>query len=397
MLACGTNACVVWLWHLPRQLADSSYLVAKTFPVFVDNDEHSPPTTATITSLPPDNVICLRGHSSNVPAVEFSPCGRLLASCSIDSSVRLWCTLTGSCVQQISTSVREPVAELESRLWLWTVRFIPRDDTPQNTPTSDPLKVTTLHNQVLAEHPVSNNEPNGTEFSAQALRRYMLLYTSKYDIILYQDLCLPQSTSPTIGSLSEVISKVNDDPSTYTFDNATSHPVFSAYYRPNSQMPQSRVRAVLWSSYLWDGHIIFNQPLIDGRNGQTVGWLICDRLGAIALIRLKRVNNTTAADTVELVQIKGEWINDTINWDSRQAKEGERIIATDQRPSASPTEMELVRSGLYALRSFANPVIGVFTSFHGRSDSVEEPHFNIYTVYADGSLTCIQFFMADFK
>ncbi|KAI8822319.1 hypothetical protein BJ741DRAFT_517258, partial [Chytriomyces cf. hyalinus JEL632] len=32
----------------------------------------------------------LSGHENNIPNVRFSPCGRYIASCSIDSSVRVW-------------------------------------------------------------------------------------------------------------------------------------------------------------------------------------------------------------------------------------------------------------------------------------------------------------------
>jgi WD40 repeat protein len=41
----------------------------------------------------------LTGHVHNIPAVAFSPSGRLLASCSIDGSCRVWRLKDGQCIQ----------------------------------------------------------------------------------------------------------------------------------------------------------------------------------------------------------------------------------------------------------------------------------------------------------
>jgi len=55
----------------------------------------------------------LRGHRNNIPCVDFSPCGRLVASVSLDSSVRVW-SLDG---HQIASFC--PTSD-----WMWGVRWL---------------------------------------------------------------------------------------------------------------------------------------------------------------------------------------------------------------------------------------------------------------------------------
>ncbi|RKP26808.1 hypothetical protein SYNPS1DRAFT_13656, partial [Syncephalis pseudoplumigaleata] len=42
----------------------------------------------------------LVGHTHNVPGISISTCGRWLASCSIDGSVRVWRLCDGQCIMQ---------------------------------------------------------------------------------------------------------------------------------------------------------------------------------------------------------------------------------------------------------------------------------------------------------
>ncbi|KAI9596184.1 hypothetical protein BDF19DRAFT_412777 [Syncephalis fuscata] len=55
-----------------------------------------------------------KGHKHNVPSISMSSCGRWLASCSIDSSVRVWRLCDGQCIMQ---------RNFESA-WGWSVQFI---------------------------------------------------------------------------------------------------------------------------------------------------------------------------------------------------------------------------------------------------------------------------------
>jgi WD40 repeat protein len=45
----------------------------------------------------------LHGHSGTVESIAFSPDGRLLASCSVDETIRLWDVADGSLLQTLRT------------------------------------------------------------------------------------------------------------------------------------------------------------------------------------------------------------------------------------------------------------------------------------------------------
>ncbi|KAJ1969986.1 hypothetical protein IWQ62_000263 [Dispira parvispora] len=57
---------------------------------------------------------CLDGHQNNVPNIAFSPCGRYLASCSIDRTCILWQVSTGKILQR-----RRIINQ-----WGWSVKFL---------------------------------------------------------------------------------------------------------------------------------------------------------------------------------------------------------------------------------------------------------------------------------
>lgn len=58
----------------------------------------------------------MEGHGHNIPAVDISPCGKYIASASVDSTVRLWNLRTGKLI-------------VEGKLpqWGWAVKFIKKD------------------------------------------------------------------------------------------------------------------------------------------------------------------------------------------------------------------------------------------------------------------------------
>ncbi|KAJ3197057.1 hypothetical protein HK101_006240 [Irineochytrium annulatum] len=69
-----------------------------------------------------DAPLVLEGHQHNIPSIDFSRCGRLLASASIDWSVMIWSVETGQAVRTIRPEHlggRPPGN--------WGVRFIPRE------------------------------------------------------------------------------------------------------------------------------------------------------------------------------------------------------------------------------------------------------------------------------
>lgn len=54
-------------------------------------------------------------HKHNIPSLDFSPCGKFLASCSIDGQVVLWSLASGEITRIKSSSIE----------WGWLVRFVP--------------------------------------------------------------------------------------------------------------------------------------------------------------------------------------------------------------------------------------------------------------------------------
>ncbi|KAJ3247452.1 hypothetical protein HDU78_004157 [Chytriomyces hyalinus] len=58
----------------------------------------------------------LSGHENNIPNIRFSSCGRYIASCSIDSSVRVWNIKTSQTVAIFKNN--------QTNDWNWSVNFI---------------------------------------------------------------------------------------------------------------------------------------------------------------------------------------------------------------------------------------------------------------------------------
>ena len=46
--------------------------------------------TVTVMNLQNSTKSCINAHKHNVPCVSFSPCGKFIASTSIDKSVKIW-------------------------------------------------------------------------------------------------------------------------------------------------------------------------------------------------------------------------------------------------------------------------------------------------------------------
>ncbi|PRP89088.1 hypothetical protein PROFUN_01808 [Planoprotostelium fungivorum] len=60
----------------------------------------------------------LIGHHHNVPSVSFSPCGRYIASCSVDCNIRTWCIEDSSCIS---------TAQIPAGEWGWGCKWIDED------------------------------------------------------------------------------------------------------------------------------------------------------------------------------------------------------------------------------------------------------------------------------
>ncbi|KAI9344917.1 hypothetical protein BDR26DRAFT_917034, partial [Obelidium mucronatum] len=63
-------------------------------------------------------------HENNIPNIEFSKCGKFLASVSIDSSCRLWRLDTGECIAYVKTTGAPFRSRGNSEEWNWSVNFI---------------------------------------------------------------------------------------------------------------------------------------------------------------------------------------------------------------------------------------------------------------------------------
>jgi hypothetical protein len=69
-------------------------------------------------------------HSHNIPFLDLSPCGKYLASCSIDNSFIIWSTETGSVLQQYQSTIPGFLGSL------WSVLFIQKSDIVHVHPNS---------------------------------------------------------------------------------------------------------------------------------------------------------------------------------------------------------------------------------------------------------------------
>jgi WD40 repeat protein len=70
------------------------------------SEPQTPKSYASVLTKVPDNsalggeaISVLQGHEHNIPCICFSACGRLLVSCSLDATCRIWNTKTGELVQ----------------------------------------------------------------------------------------------------------------------------------------------------------------------------------------------------------------------------------------------------------------------------------------------------------
>ncbi|KAG0335664.1 hypothetical protein BG000_007333 [Podila horticola] len=107
MIAVSTNAHLVDVFHfgIDTVILQSSRTLAPD------------PSTESSTSTLSESHQIFRGHLHNIPCVAFSPCGRFLASTSLDGTCRTWNIASGKEIQHASFG----------DLWGWGVSFVDQD------------------------------------------------------------------------------------------------------------------------------------------------------------------------------------------------------------------------------------------------------------------------------
>ncbi|KAJ3157060.1 hypothetical protein HDU89_002470 [Geranomyces variabilis] len=98
LLAASANSHTIIIWNLKREEGTG---------------EEDGPSRAKAESFVDFDQLELAGHEHNVPSIDFSTCGKFLASASIDCCVRIWNVDSGACIFRKFTNQ-----------WLWAVRFI---------------------------------------------------------------------------------------------------------------------------------------------------------------------------------------------------------------------------------------------------------------------------------
>ncbi|KAF9152755.1 hypothetical protein BG015_004772 [Linnemannia schmuckeri] len=108
LIAISTNAHTVTVFHCGTnsRISPRNYFATAAT---------SAPLTAT--DEPTTSQQILSGHRHNIPCVTFSPCGRFVATASVDRTCRTWRLSDG---QQIQQKALGP-------LWGWGVRFVPKE------------------------------------------------------------------------------------------------------------------------------------------------------------------------------------------------------------------------------------------------------------------------------
>ncbi|KAK3834818.1 MAG: hypothetical protein JOS17DRAFT_737851 [Linnemannia elongata] len=107
LIAISTNAHTVTVFHCGTN--------SRISPQHYSSQPTSTPLTAT--DDPTTSQQILSGHGHNIPCVTFSPCGRFVATASVDRTCRTWRLSDG---QQIQQKALGP-------LWGWGVRFVPKE------------------------------------------------------------------------------------------------------------------------------------------------------------------------------------------------------------------------------------------------------------------------------
>ncbi|KAF9143543.1 hypothetical protein BGX30_000159 [Mortierella sp. GBA39] len=107
LIAISTNAHTVTVFHCGTN--------SRMSPRHYSSQPTSTPLSAT--DDPTTSQQILSGHGHNIPCVTFSPCGRFVATASVDRTCRTWRLSDG---QQIQQKALGP-------LWGWGVRFVPKE------------------------------------------------------------------------------------------------------------------------------------------------------------------------------------------------------------------------------------------------------------------------------
>ncbi|KAG0366938.1 hypothetical protein BGZ54_004684 [Gamsiella multidivaricata] len=122
LIAISSNAHTVTVFHCgidsrPSQRLFSGY----TEPSASGSNASSSSSSSTTGAMPAlvdrTSQQILRGHGHNIPCVTFSPCGRFVATASVDQTCRTWRLSDGKQIQQKSLGP----------LWGWGVCFVDRD------------------------------------------------------------------------------------------------------------------------------------------------------------------------------------------------------------------------------------------------------------------------------
>ncbi|KAF9088633.1 hypothetical protein BGX23_007224 [Mortierella sp. AD031] len=106
MIAISTNAHTVTVFHCGTNSRISSR-----------HHSAAAAAAATATEESTTSQQILLGHGHNIPCVTFSPCGRFVATASVDRTCRTWRLSDGQQIQQKSLGP----------LWGWGVQFVPND------------------------------------------------------------------------------------------------------------------------------------------------------------------------------------------------------------------------------------------------------------------------------
>ncbi|KAF9390214.1 hypothetical protein CPC16_005260 [Podila verticillata] len=106
IIAVSTNAHLIDVFHFG---VDTTISQSRT----LAPDPSAGPSTSTLS----ESHQVLRGHLHNIPCVAFSPCGRFLASTSLDGTCRTWNIASGKETQHASFG----------DLWGWGVSFVDQD------------------------------------------------------------------------------------------------------------------------------------------------------------------------------------------------------------------------------------------------------------------------------
>ncbi|KAG0330751.1 hypothetical protein BG004_002002 [Podila humilis] len=114
MIAVSTNAHLIDIFHFG---VDSPVLRKPAKRLIPEPSTATAATSSSTLSTLSESHEVLKGHLHNIPCISFSPCGRFLASTSLDGTCRIWNLATAKVIQQSTFG----------DLWGWGTTFIEQD------------------------------------------------------------------------------------------------------------------------------------------------------------------------------------------------------------------------------------------------------------------------------